>query len=49
MANYKIILNPTSSRGQSVEDIPLIKEYMEKHDLAYEMVLTERPMSVAAI
>lgn len=44
MAKYKIILNPTSSRGSSLEDIPTIRTFMEENGLDYDLVLTEARM-----
>lgn len=44
MKKYKIILNPTSSRGQSKNHIPAIKSYMETNNLDYDLVLTTEPM-----
>lgn len=43
MKKYKIILNPTSSRGKSVEHIPTITAFMEAHQLPYDLELTQAP------
>ena len=44
MKKYKIILNPTSSRGKSLDHIPTIKAFMEKNNLSYDLELTSAPM-----
>ncbi len=43
MKKYKIILNPTSSRGKSVDHIPTIKAFMEANNLPYDLELTTAP------
>lgn len=43
MKKYKIILNPTSSRGKSVDHIPTIKAFMETNNLPYDLELTTAP------
>ena len=40
---FFIILNPAAGKGHAVKNIPTIQEFFEKHDLQYEIHLTERP------
>lgn len=41
---YKIIVNPISGRGTGIQSIPIIKDQLEKHNINFDIVLTERPM-----
>ncbi|MHB9034699.1 MAG: diacylglycerol/lipid kinase family protein [Anaerolineae bacterium] len=43
MANYKIIVNPTSGRGTGGQSIPAIREYLSAAGCTYDLVTTERP------
>ena len=43
MARYFLIINPTSGRGLAGRSVPLIEQEMQKYNLDYKMVLTERP------
>ncbi|MBN2502756.1 MAG: diacylglycerol kinase family lipid kinase [Anaerolineales bacterium] len=44
MARYKIIVNPTSGRGEGGRSVPAIEENLKRLGLDYDLVLTERPL-----
>jgi len=44
MTKYKIIVNPVSGRGGGKKSIPLIKQFLQKYHLDFEIVCTERPL-----
>ena len=43
MMRYKVIVNPISGRGNGEQSIPLIQNFLEQHDLSYDLIRTERP------
>jgi YegS/Rv2252/BmrU family lipid kinase len=43
MKRYKIIVNPTSGRGEGGQSIPEIERLLTEHGLDYELVRTEAP------
>jgi hypothetical protein len=47
MPNYLLIVNPTSGRGFAGRSLSVIEQEMQKYDLDYKLVLTERPWHVA--
>jgi len=49
MTRYKIIVNPVADRGGGERAIPAIKSLLDKHQLDYDLVRTERPWHAAAL
>lgn len=49
MSRYKIIVNPTSGRGEGERSIPLIEQYLNRAELDFEIVQTERPWHAAEL
>lgn len=49
MKKHKIIVNPTSGRGEGEQSIPLIEQLLTEHQLDYELVRTERPWHAAEL
>jgi YegS/Rv2252/BmrU family lipid kinase len=47
MPRYLLIVNPTSGRGFAGRSLPVIEQEMNKHNLDYRLVLTERPWHAA--
>lgn len=46
---YLIIVNPTSGRGFAGKSIPKIEALLKSHNLAYDLVQTERPWHAAEL
>lgn len=46
---YKIIVNPTSGRGEGGQSVTQIETLLRNHGLNYEIVLTERPWHAAEL
>jgi YegS/Rv2252/BmrU family lipid kinase len=46
---YLIIVNPTSGRGLAGRSIPQIENLLKSHNLAYDLVQTERPWHAAEL
>jgi diacylglycerol kinase (ATP) len=44
MSRYKIIVNPTSGRGEGGRSVPAIEENLKGLGLDFELVMTERPL-----
>jgi diacylglycerol kinase (ATP) len=49
MMRYKIIVNPTSGRGEGGTDIPQAKELLSSLGITFDLVRTERPMHAAEL
>lgn len=49
MARYKIIVNPTSGRGNGKRSIPVIEEALKRLGVQFELVRTERPWHAAEL
>jgi YegS/Rv2252/BmrU family lipid kinase len=49
MAKYKIIVNPTSGRGNGGRSIPLIEDALQRRGLEYDLIRTERPWHAAEL
>lgn len=49
MTRYKIIVNPVAARGGGGQAIPTIKSLLDKHQLDYDLVCTERPWHAAGL
>ncbi len=47
MHPYYLIVNPTSGRGFAGHSLPAIEAEMQKYNLGYDLVLTERPWQAA--
>jgi len=47
MTRYKIIVNPTSGRGNGERAIPLVEQMLRGHGLDFDLVRTERPWHAA--
>jgi diacylglycerol kinase (ATP) len=43
MPKYKIIVNPAAGNGNGQRSIPQIKKTLAKHNLEYDLVVSERP------
>ena len=41
---YKIIVNPTSGRGNGARIMPQLTQYLQSHHLDFDLVRTERPL-----
>ncbi len=44
MNNYKIIVNPTSGRGNGERIIPQLSQFLQSHGLSFDLARTERPL-----
>jgi len=49
MMRYKIIVNPTSGRGNGERSIPMIESLMQSHGLDFDLVRTEHPWHAPAL
>ena len=49
MTKYKIIVNPTSGRGEGGRSIPLIEAALRGYGLDFDLVRTERPWHAAEL
>jgi len=49
MIRYKIIVNPTSGRGEGGADIPRAKELLSSLGITFDLVRTERPMHAVTL
>jgi diacylglycerol kinase (ATP) len=49
MTRYKIIVNPTSGRGESGESIPKAKQLLSTLGITFDLVRTERPMHAVTL
>jgi YegS/Rv2252/BmrU family lipid kinase len=49
MMRFKIIVNPTSGRGNGEKSIPLIEKYLDAAGLDYDLVRTEHPWHAPAL
>jgi diacylglycerol kinase (ATP) len=49
MSRYKVIVNPTSGRGEGGTDIPRAKEFLSSLGISFDMVQTERPMHAVSL
>lgn len=49
MSHYTFIVNPTSGRGNGRRRLPQIEQCLNEKGVAYELVLTERPLHATEI
>lgn len=49
MTRYKVIVNPTSGRGNGGRAVPLIQRMLSSYDLDFDIVCTERPWHAAEL
>jgi diacylglycerol kinase (ATP) len=43
MPKYRIIVNPMAGKGHAAEAVPRAKQLLEKHQIEYDLVYTEKP------
>jgi diacylglycerol kinase (ATP) len=43
MPRFRIVVNPMAGKGHAKEAVPRVKQLLEKHNIEFDMVYTERP------